>query len=192
MFGRPKTPRQDESTPFAPANPYAITKVAGAHACALFRERHGLHVSVGILYNHESPLRGPRFVTSRIVRGAQMAARDPSYKLQLGALSAIVDWGWAPDYVDAMIRIVCQPVPDDYVIATGEPHTVQDFAAAAFGHLGLDWRVHVEEDASIVRGVRPAEMPLVGDATKLRTRTGWEPSVTFDEMVKRLVSTTPP
>lgn len=185
MFGRPAAPTQSEETPFSPKNPYAITKVAGAHTCALYRERAEMHVSVGILYNHESPLRGPQFVTQRIVRGARQAAADPSYRLTLGSLSAVVDWGYAPDYVDAMVRIVRHPSPDDYVIATGEPHTVADFAAAAFGCLGLDWRAHVQEDPSRLKG---ATGTLVGDASKLRSRTGWKPTVSFDEMVKILVT----
>jgi len=184
MFGQPSAARQDETTPFAPRNSYAITKVAGAHTCALYRERYAVHASVGILYNHESPLRGPRFVTQRIVRGVWRAKRDPTYRLRLGSLSAAVDWGYAPDYVDAMIRIVSQPAPSDYVVATGEPHTVRDFVEIAFGHLGLNWRVHVEEDPTLVN-VTPAT--LVGDATKLRNQTGWRPTVNFEQMVRLLV-----
>jgi GDPmannose 4,6-dehydratase len=183
MFGQPTTPAQSETTPFAPRSPYAITKVAGAHVAALYRET-GAHVSVGILYNHESPLRGPHFVSQRIVRGARHAAQDPAYKLALGNLSAVVDWGWAADFVDAMIRIVEQPDPDDYVVATGVPHTVQDFVSTAFECLGLNWRDHVVEDAKLVKSSQNA---LVGDATKLRDRTGWKPTITFEEMVKKLV-----
>lgn len=184
MFGYPSVQPQDESTPFAPRNAYAITKVAGAHACALYRDRYGMPISVGILYNHESPRRGSRFVSQRIAQAAVRASRDPSYKFTLGSLSAVVDWGYAPDFVDAMIRIVSQPSPDDYVIATGEPHTVRDFLDIAFGHLGLDWRRHVEERAASVEARATA---LVGDATKLRQRTGWKPTVTFDQMVRILV-----
>jgi GDPmannose 4,6-dehydratase len=186
MFGQPSTQRQDESTPFAPRNVYAITKVSGAHICAMYREKHGLHASTGILYNHESPLRGERFVTQRIVRGARRAQRDPAFKLKLGSLSAVVDWGYAHDYVDAMIRIVSQPAPDDYVVATGEAHTVLDFVEAAFGHLGLDWRNHVEEDSSLVTPP-PTLARLVGDATRLRERTGWKPTLSFRELVELLV-----
>jgi len=184
MFGSPTEPLQDESTPFLPRNAYAITKVAGAHICALYRERHDVHASVGILYNHESPLRGARFVTQRIARGARQAARDPNFKVKLGSLSAVVDWGYAPDYVDAMVRIVSERVPDDYVVATGEAHTVQDFVEVAFGHLGLDWREHVVEDPLLVA---PTPAVLVGDATKLRHRTGWKPTVGFTDLVKLLV-----
>ncbi|HEY1958812.1 MAG TPA: GDP-mannose 4,6-dehydratase [Polyangiaceae bacterium] len=183
MFGRPTETPQSEKTPFAPRSPYAITKVAGAHVAALFRER-GMHVSVGILYNHESPLRGPQFVSQRIVRGARSAARDRSFKLVLADLSAVVDWGWAPDYVDAMIRMVRESVPDDYVVATGKAHTVRDFVANAFAAVGLDWRDHVVEDPSLPKSKTSA---LVGDATKLRTRTGWSPTSTFEEMIKALL-----
>jgi GDPmannose 4,6-dehydratase len=184
LFGQANGPRQDETTPFAPRNPYAITKAAGAQACALYRERYGVHASVGILYNHESPLRGPRFVTQRIAHGVWQAKRDPRYRLTVGSLSAVVDWGYAPDYVDAMTLIVAQPEPDDYVIATGQPHTVGDFIHVAFRLVGLDWRAHVVEDATRVR-TTPAT--LVGDATKLRARTGWKPTVGFDQLVEILV-----
>jgi len=188
MFGQPSAATQDESTPFAPRNAYAITKVAGAHTCALYRERYGVRASVGILYNHESPLRGPRFVTMRIARGARQATRDPGFKLTLGSLAAVVDWGYAPDFVDAMVRIVRQPGADDYVIATGEPHTVRDFVEVAFGHVGLDWRAHVGEDPTLVR---PARGTAVGDASKLRARTGWKPTIGFDALVKLLVDAVP-
>jgi GDPmannose 4,6-dehydratase len=184
MFGQAPPPWQDEATPFAPRSAYAITKVAGAHACAFYRDQYGVHASVGILYNHASPRRGARFVTQRIVRGAWQAKRDPAYTLKLGSLSAVVDWGYAPDYVDAMIRIVSQPEPDDYVIATGEPHTVQDFVEIAFGHLGLDWKARVEEDPTLVKASQGA---AVGNASKLRERTGWKPTVSFQQMVEILV-----
>ena len=184
MFGNPCSPVQDESTPFAPRNAYAITKVAGAHACAVYRERYGMHVSVGILYNHESPLRGPSFITQRLVRGARQAAGDAAATLRVGSLSAIVDWGWAPDYVDAMRRIVAATGPDDYVVATGEPHTVREFANLAYAAVGRDYRAHVVEDTSIVKSA--LKKPLVGNAAKLRAKTGWQPTVTFAEMVKRL------
>jgi GDPmannose 4,6-dehydratase len=184
MFGQAPAPRQDETTPFAPRSAYAITKVAGAQTCAFYRERCGVHASVGILYNHAAPSRGPRFVTQRIARGAWQAKRDPAFKLKLGSLSAIVDWGYAPDYVDAMIRIVSQPLPDDYVIATGEPHTVRDFVEIAFAHLGLDWKTRVEEDPTLVKAPQDT---AVGNATKLRERTGWKPTVGFEQMVEILV-----
>ena len=192
MFGTPVGRQQDERTPYAPSNPYAISKVAGAHACALYRARHGLHVSVGILYNHESPLRAGQFVSQRIVRGARSAAEDPGFKLTLGSLTAVVDWGYAPDYVDAMMRIVAADAPDDYVVATGEPHTVQEFVELAFRAVGIDWRERVLVDPVRVALPTPgaATGVLVGDASKLRARTGWKPSVTFAEMVSLLVAAT--
>jgi len=183
MFGHPSVSPQTESTPFAPRNPYAITKVAGAHVCRLFRDR-GVRASVGILYNHESPHRAPNFVSQRIVRGARAAMSDSSHKLILGSLDAVVDWGWAGDTVDAMMRIV-RADPDDYIVATGEPHTVEDFVQIAFSSLALDWRKHVVIDPSIVKGDAPV---LVGDAGKLRARTGWKPTMSFEQMVKTLVA----
>jgi len=119
-------------------------------------------------------------VTQRIVRGAWRAKRDPAYRLELGSLGAVVDWGYAPDYTDAMARIVAQDEPGDYVIASGEPHTVRDFVEVAFGAAGVDWRVHVVERAGIVSRDQPQ---LIGDATKLRERTGWRPTVAFAELV---------
>ena len=189
MFGHPRHAMQSESTPFAPTNPYAISKVAGAHAGALYRERHGIHVSVGILYNHESPLRAERFVSQRIVLGARRASREPGFKLSLGSLESVVDWGYAPDYVDAMVRIVQEGTPDDYIIATGEPHTVQDFVECAFRAMGRDWREHVAVEPGRIH-VSPGHDTgaLVGDSSKLRARTGWAPSITFEEMVTLLVA----
>jgi GDPmannose 4,6-dehydratase len=184
-FGQPTTPAQNESTPYDPRNPYAVTKVAGAHTCRLYRERYGMHVSVGILYNHESPFRGPRFASQRIAHGARRAARDPAFRLKLASLSAVVDWGYAPDFVDAMERIVAHPRPDDYVVATGEPHTVCDFVETAFAFVGLDWRAHVEETQDIGA---PSHGTLVGDASKLRRQTGWAPTVSFEKMVQILVA----
>jgi GDPmannose 4,6-dehydratase len=161
--------------------------VAAAHACALYRERYGLHASVGILYNHESPLRGPKFVTTRIARAVREVKRSPEYKLVLGSLSAVVDWGYAPDYVDAMVRIVAEATPDDYVIASGVPHTVGDFAAVAFGHVGLDWKRHVEEDSRLIGQASSSPIALVGNANKLRTQTGWRPTTDFETLVKIMV-----
>ena len=188
MFGAATEKTQSEATPFGPRTPYGITKVAGAQACALFRRQHDVHASVGILYNHESPIRAPKFVSQRIAQGAKKALRDPSFKLALGSLSSVVDWGYAVDFVDAMARIVAQPTADDYIVATGEPHTVRDMAEIAFGAVGLDYRNHVHEDTAIVKSPPGT---LVGDSSKLRARTGWKPSVTFEEMVKIMVAAAP-
>jgi len=199
VFGDPKDPIQDERTPMEPRSAYGITKAAGVHYCRTYREEHGMHASVGVLYNHESPLRAPSFVSRRIVDGARAArayadrpgasASDAAApRLRLGSLAAVVDWGFAPDYVDAMVRIVARDVPDDYVVATGAPHTVEDFVSCAFREVGLDFRSWVEESPGILR--KPAAI-RVGDARKLRDLTGWAPSVTFEEMVRRLVRAPP-
>jgi GDPmannose 4,6-dehydratase len=188
VFGFPKISVQNESTALEPRCVYGITKTAAVHACRFYRERHGLHVSIGILFNHESPFRGPRFVSQRIVRGALDALTASkerrTKKLTLGNLASTIDWGYAPDYVDAMTRIVAHEEPDDFVVATGVPHTVRDFVSIAFAHLGLDWSPYVEENPTLVR--KP-ERTLVGDASKLRSATGWKPSVDFQGMVKLLL-----
>lgn len=188
VFGEPPTPVQDESTPFAPRTTYAVTKAAGVQVGRLYRAR-GLHVSAGILYNHESPRRGAAFVSQRIARGAvaaeRAAAAGQAFTLELGNLSAVVDWGYAPDFTDAMQRIVAHPEPQDWVVATGEPHTPADFCRLAFEAVGLDWQRYVVE--------RPGRMtrqvpPLVGNAMRLRQLTGWKPSVSFETMVRLLVA----
>ena len=191
VFGIPPTVVQDESTPFAPRCIYGITKTAGIHVCRFYRQRHGLHTSVGIFYNHESRYRPRKFVSQRIVQGA-LEAREAkraarTSKLVLGDLSAVVDWGYAPDYVDAAVRMVRSEIPDDFVIATGIPHTVADFVAAAFGRVGLDWREHVEQDPALVRRQGTT---LVGNSSKLRQATGWKPSVGFEEMIGVLLEGT--
>ncbi len=192
VFGSPAEPVQNEATPFAPEGAYGITKAAGVGIARFFRAR-GLHVSCGILYNHESPLRPARFVSQRIAIGAVTAAAaaraGKPYTLELGSLSATVDWSWAADTTDAMSRIVRAPAPDDYVVASGIPHTVGDFCDAAFRAVGLDYRSYVTE--------RPGRVtkrlaPLVGDAQKLRSATGWAPTVSFEEMVRRLVEAARP
>jgi GDPmannose 4,6-dehydratase len=192
VFGAPTTPVQNESTPLEPRSIYGITKTAGIHACRLYREQHGLHASVGILYNHESHYRARKFVSQRIVLGAMEAAaakRDGrTIKLELGSLASVVDWGYAPDYVDAMIRVLARDTPDDYVVATGVPHTIGDFVKTAFGQLGLDWRDHVEEKAALIHRRVPT---LVGDPTKLKNATGWRPSLDFEQMVSALLRHAP-
>jgi len=184
IFGRPDTEPQDENTPIHPLNVYAVTKVSGLHLCRMYRTVHQVYASVGILYNHESPLRGGQFVSRKIVKGALRCRNDPSYRLVLGDLKGGVDWGYAPDYVDAMHRILDLPEADDFVIATGEKHTVGEFARIAFESLGLDWREFVTERKGII--TRPA-VAFVGNPAKLREKTGWQRSVTFPDMVKRLV-----
>ena len=179
VFGEPSVLRQDESTPFAPVCVYGITKATGIHCCRLYRRDAGLRASTGILYTHESPLRRADFLSQTIVRGAVEIRNGTRSKLVLGDLSAVNDWGWADDTVDAMIRIVRSDPADDFVVATGEPHTVAEFVETVFARAGLDWRRHVEEDPSRIARKRP---PLIGDASRLRARTGWAPTVGFEHM----------
>jgi len=187
VFGDPPTPVQDEETPMRPDTPYGITKAAGIGVARMFRAR-GRFVSAGLLYNHESPYRPAGFVSQRIARGAVAAAAarraGEAFTLELGDLSAQVDWGFAPDYTAAMQRILAVAEPRDWVIATGEPHTVADFCRVAFDAVGLDHREVVVERSDRVnrRGRR-----LVGDASRLRA-AGWAPSVPFEDMVRRLVA----
>lgn len=175
---------QDETTPFRPRDIYGITKVAGTEACRYYRESRGVNASVGILFNHESPLRRRSFVSQRIVQGVVAIAAGEQSKLTIGNLSARIDWGYAPDYVRAMTLIVRTGRADDYVIATGETHSVQEFAEIAFRRLGLDWREHIVEDRSLL--TRQSSV-RVGNASRLRVRTRWRPSVSFPEMVELLV-----
>ncbi len=183
VFGTAVTDSQNEQTPFAPTSAYGISKAAGVECCRLFRDE-GLFAATGILFNHESSLRKASFLSQKVVRGVLQARSDPTFKLVLGDLNARVDWGYAPDYVDAMFRILQLPKPDDFVVASGETHTVQEFAQAAFAAAGLDWSQHVETDARLLK--RDLQ-PLRGDSSKLRKATGWAPTVTLAEMVARLV-----
>ena len=184
IFGEPDRAPQDEQTPVRPTSVYAITKAAGTSVCRYYRTQRGVRSSAGILFNHESPLRGPSFVSQKIARGAAAIRSGREDRLILGSLSSEVDWGYAPDYVDAMVRITSLSTADDYVIATGETHTVQEFAAIAFAHLGLDWRKYVVERDDILTGRHPTR---VGDARRLRDHTGWKPRVKFADMVRRMV-----
>jgi GDPmannose 4,6-dehydratase len=184
VFGRTAARPQDENTPMAPTCPYGISKAAGVQCCRFYRDTHGLFAAVAILYNHESPLRRPEFVSQRIVRGVVAVKRGRQDKLVLGDLEAATDWGWAPDYVDALVRIARHDGPDDFVVASGQARTVRQFAEAALGAAGVDVRNHLEEDPALVRRQRRV---LVGDAAKLSRLTSWRPTVSFREMVARLV-----
>ena len=184
MFGSAPPP-QGENTPFHPRSPYAVAKVMGFWAAVNYRESYGLHASNGILFNHESPRRGETFVTRKITRALVRIQAGLQEKLYLGNLDAKRDWGYAPDFTEAMWMIVQHDEPGDYVIATGEMHSVRDFLNAAGGHLGIDWEKVVEIDPTYYRA---AEVDaLCGDATKAREELGWEPTVTFDELVKIMV-----
>jgi len=184
VFGSPQSEMQNEETPFDPRCIYGITKAAGLRLCRLYRDKHGVFASGGILFNHESPLRQAKFVIPKIVDAALAISRGSDKKLVLGDLSARVDWGYAPDYVDAMARILRLQEPADFVIATGETHTVQEVVEAVFLSLNLDWRQHVKEVPGILTRKRAV---LCGDFNKLHKASKWRPSVTFHEMLTRLV-----
>ena len=183
-FGRPLRAPQDESTPFAPANIYGISKVAGIHTCMMYRRVHAVHASVRILYNHESWLRREVFVTCKIVKAVGDIVRGSRRKLEIAFPEAKVDWGYAPDYVDAMRRILRCDSADDCIVATGETHTVREFCDIAFRKAALDYRDFVVFNAAA--GVR-AQPRLVGNSARLAAATGWRPTVTFEQMVELLV-----
>ena len=184
IFGDALTDPQDESTPIAPVTPYGAAK-AYAHAMAGVYRRRSMHVSSAILYNHESPRRPTSFVARKITHTVAQIARGEAETLTLGNIDAMRDWGFAPDYVAAMLTIAEQTSPADYIVATGVAHTVRDFVAAAFRHVGIDdWQDRVVIDAGLYRPADPRT--LVGDSTRLRG-LGWAPTVTFDELVSLMV-----
>jgi len=185
MFGKVREVPQRETTPFHPRSPYGVAKVYGHHITVNYRESYGLFACSGILFNHESPRRGREFVTRKISDGVARITRGGADHLRLGNLDAERDWGFAGDYVRAMWRMLQQPEPDDYVVATGEQHSVREFASLAFARAGLDWRQFVREDASLRR---PAEVDqLVGDASHARAVLGWAPTVDFTGLVHMMV-----
>ena len=185
MFGKAEEIPQNEHTPFWPRSPYACAKAYGHWLTVNYRESYGLHASNGILFNHESPRRGETFVTRKITRAATRIKVGLQKKLYLGNLDARRDWGYAGEYVEMMWLMLQQDTPDDYVVATGETHSVREFVAEAFSRLDLEWEEFVEYDA---RYERPAEAEtLVGDATKARQVLGWEPKVRFKELVQIMV-----
>ena len=185
IFGEPDRSPQDESTPVRPVNPYGAAK-AYAHLMVDVYRRRDLHATSAILYNHESPRRPEHFVTRKITSTVAAIARGRADRLVLGNLDARRDWGWAPDYVDALVRAARASTPSDYVVATGVAHSVRDFVAAAFTHAAVDdWERYVEIDPQFVRPSDPTE--LVGDASKARRELGWEPTVEFAELVGRMV-----
>ncbi len=185
MFGKVRETPQTEQTPFHPRSPYGISKVTGFDTTRNYREAYGLFACSGILFNHESERRGMEFVTRKISSGVAAIKAGKQDKLHLGNLEARRDWGYAPDYVEAMWLMLQQDAPDDYVIATGETHSVQEFAEAAFNVVDLDWRKYIVVDDSLKR---PAEVDLlVGDTAKARLELGWQPKVSFADLVKKMV-----
>lgn len=185
MFGKVKTSPQNEETPFHPRSPYGCAKVFGYWQTINYRESYGLFACNGILFNHESPRRGEGFVTRKITLAAARIKLGLQDKLSLGNLDSKRDWGFAGDYVEAMWRMLQQDQPDDYVVATGETHMIREFLDEVFGHLGLDWQKHVEQDP---RFLRPAEVDLLcGDASKARRVLQWKPKVSFRELAQMMV-----
>jgi GDPmannose 4,6-dehydratase len=185
MFGRVRHEPQNEQTPFWPRSPYGVAKVYGHWITVNYRESYDIFACSGILFNHESPLRGKEFVTRKISDAVARIKLGVQEELKLGNLDAMRDWGFAGDYVKAMWLMLQQEMPDDYVVATGEKHTVREFVELAFAHANLDWHDHVTVDPEFFR---PAEVQtLCGDSTKARTVLGWQPIVTFPELVKMMV-----
>jgi GDPmannose 4,6-dehydratase len=185
MFGKVRETPQRETTPFHPRSPYGVAKVYGHFITVNYRESYGLFACSGILFNHESPRRGREFVSRKVTDAVARIKLGLAGELRLGNLEARRDWGFAGDYVEAMWRMLQQPTPDDYVIATGESHTVQELVEIAFGAVGLDWRAYVQTDAALMR---PAEVDrLVGDASKARRILGWAPRVSFPALLEMMV-----
>jgi GDPmannose 4,6-dehydratase len=185
MFGQVQEIPQKETTPFYPRSPYAAAKVYAYWMTVNYRESYRMFACNGILFNHESPRRGETFVTRKITRGVAQIKAGLQDKIYLGNLDAKRDWGYAEEYVDAMWRILQQDDPDDYVIATGETHSVQEFLEEAFSYAGMDWHKHVEIDPKYCR---PAEVNLlIGDASKAKRKLGWEPRIKFKELVRLMV-----
>ena len=185
MFGKVHEVPQSETTPFHPRSPYGVAKVYGHWITVNYRESYDLHASSGILFNHESPRRGLEFVTRKITHGAAQIALGQATELRLGNLDAKRDWGFAGDYVEAMWRMLQQEAPDDFVICTGETHSVREFCELAFGRAGLDYEDHVVVDE---RFIRPAEVDLlVGDAAKAEAQLGWRPRTKFHQLIEMMV-----
>jgi GDPmannose 4,6-dehydratase len=184
MFGA-SPPPQNEQTPFYPRSPYGVAKVYSFWITKNYREAYGIHACNGILFNHESPRRGETFVTRKITRAVAAIKAGQQEKLYLGNLDAKRDWGFAGDYVEAQWMMLQAEEADDFVIAMGETHTVREFCDKAFAHVGLDWEEYVEVDP---RYYRPTEVELlIGDPTKAKTTLGWEPKVSFEELVQMMV-----
>jgi GDPmannose 4,6-dehydratase len=186
MFGQVAETPQTETTPFHPRSPYGVSKVFGYWITRNYREAYGMYAVNGILFNHESPRRGPTFVTRKITRAIGAILRGEQDDLRLGNLEARRDWGYARDYMEGAWQMLQVDKPDDYVLATGETHSVREFLDNAFGYAGLDWNKYVTIDE---RYFRPAEVDvLLGDASKAKAKLGWEPTVRFDELVQIMVN----
>lgn len=185
LYGKVQEVPQRETTPFYPRSPYAVAKLYGFWAVKNYREAYGMHASNGILFNHESPRRGETFVTRKVTRAASRIKLGLQDSLFMGNVSSMRDWGFAGDYVEGMWRMLQQDKPDDYVLATGEMHSVKELLAEAFSYVGLDWEKYTKHDG---RYDRPSEVDqLLGDASKAKRVLGWEPKVTFKGLVKMMM-----
>lgn len=184
IFGRCKKKKQNEQTPHHPENAYSLTKMDGVILCRFYREKYNIFAASGILYNHESEYRTDNFISMKIIKAALRIKAGQQQELIVGDLNTSVDWGYAPDYVQAMNLILNIKQADDFIVATGQTHTVLDFIKVSFGYLGLDWQKFVREDKGIIKENRTV---LMGDAKKLRNQTGWKPSVDFTEMIKKII-----
>lgn len=185
IYGDPSVSPQDETTPHIPVTPYGVSKLAAHQLVGLYRRRHKVFAVSGILYNHESPRRPDYFVTQKIARAAAEFSRGRTEKLRLGNIDAARDWGFAGDFVRGIWMMLQAPEPDDYVLATGTLHSVRDFLAVAFGHVGVRWEEWVETDPALVRPVDVGQ--LVGNPARARSVLGWEPSVSFEDLVRMMV-----
>ncbi|MHB9111612.1 MAG: GDP-mannose 4,6-dehydratase [Thermoleophilia bacterium] len=185
MFGKVAEVPQTENTPFHPRSPYGVAKVYGHFITVNYRESYDLYACSGILFNHESPRRGYEFVTRKVTDGVARIKLGVAEEIRMGNLDAKRDWGYAEDYVRMMWMMLQQDEPDDYVICSGETHSVEELVQIAFDHVGLDWKQYVKIDQ---RFVRPAEVDLlIGDATKAKEKLGWEPKVSFSEMIRMMI-----
>lgn len=184
IFGNCKDKLQNEKTPYNPNSPYGLTKMEGLMLCRLYREKYNVFAAAGILYNHESEYRTENFISMKIVKSALNIKKGTQDKLVVGNLSAIVDWGYAYDYVRAMKLILSSKTADDFVIATGKSHTVLDFVKITFNYLGLDWKKFIFENKNIIKEKKSV---LTGNYKKLRDATNWKPSINFRQMIKKII-----
>jgi GDPmannose 4,6-dehydratase len=186
LFGAPSVAVQDESTPMRPDNVYAITKLAGVNLCHYYRRQRGVYAAVGLLFNHESPLRGPNFVSKKIAAGAVAIRQGRQSALVLGDLDAEIDWGFAGDYVAAMHGMLQLPEPEDFVVASGERHSIRDFVEHAFTLVGLDWQRYVTVAPGLLRA--QPRTTLHGNPAKLTRMTGWKPTMSFSDLIRLMVN----
>ena len=184
IFGEADTEVQDETTPFRPNSAYGITKLDGLMMSRYYREKYGVFAAVGIFYNHESEYRSGKFISMKIVEAAVNIKKGIQSELVIGDLAAEVDWGYAHDYIDASYRILQLEDADEYIIATGQKHSIQQLVSAAFGYVGLDWKQYVRENKAILTRRRK---PMVGNPEKLKQATGWQSKIGFDEMIRKMV-----